>query len=149
MIEKKLCGVNSYFKGLLKKIVCLSVCLTFFESADARDLGLMTLFVLKWQSWQSCMRICIYCVSVLCIVYSLCLHFFYRVHLRSFQGQRVDPFCVVFRRWYLRHSPFSTHRRFQDSFNERQTRRIQLVRGSSQIHRPIGHRRLLQRIHSR
>ena len=29
---------------LRKKIVCLSVCLTFFESADARDLGLMTLF---------------------------------------------------------------------------------------------------------
>ena len=29
----------------LKKKVCLSVCLTFFESADARDLGLMTLFV--------------------------------------------------------------------------------------------------------
>ena len=27
-----------------KKIVCLSVCLPFFESADARDLGLMTLF---------------------------------------------------------------------------------------------------------
>ena len=27
-----------------KKMVCLSVCLTFFESADARDLGLMTLF---------------------------------------------------------------------------------------------------------
>jgi len=68
---------------------------------------------------------------------------------RSFQGQRVDPFRVIFRRWYLRHSPFSTHRRFQDSFNERQTRRIQLVRGSRQIHRPIGHRRLLQRIHSR
>ena len=30
----------------LKKIVCLSVCLTFFERADARDLGLMTLFKL-------------------------------------------------------------------------------------------------------
>ena len=29
---------------LKKKIVCLSVCLTFFENADARDLGLMTLF---------------------------------------------------------------------------------------------------------
>ena len=35
---------NSYFKCLSKKIVCLSVCLTFFESADARDLGLITLF---------------------------------------------------------------------------------------------------------
>ena len=30
---------------VLKKIVCLSVCLTFFESADACDLGLMTLFL--------------------------------------------------------------------------------------------------------
>ena len=29
---------------LLKKKICPSVCLTFFESADARDLGLMTLF---------------------------------------------------------------------------------------------------------
>ena len=29
---------------LKKNIVCLSVCLPFFESADARDLGLMTLF---------------------------------------------------------------------------------------------------------
>ena len=28
-----------------KKKVCLSVCLTFFDSADARDLGLMTLFI--------------------------------------------------------------------------------------------------------
>ena len=28
----------------LKKNVCLSVCLPFFQSADARDLGLMTLF---------------------------------------------------------------------------------------------------------
>ena len=27
-----------------KKIICRSVCLTVFESADARDLGLMTLF---------------------------------------------------------------------------------------------------------
>ena len=32
---------------LKKKNVCLSVCLTFFESADARDLGLMTLFFEK------------------------------------------------------------------------------------------------------
>ena len=31
---------------LKKKIVCLSVCLTFFESADAPDLGPMTLFLL-------------------------------------------------------------------------------------------------------
>ena len=31
----------------LKKIVCLSVCLTFFENADARDLGLMTLYILE------------------------------------------------------------------------------------------------------
>ena len=29
----------------LKKNVFLSVCLTLFESADARDLGLMTLFL--------------------------------------------------------------------------------------------------------
>ena len=57
MIEKKLCGVNSYFKGLLKKIVCLSVCLTFFESADARDLGLMTLFFLLLASLCVCMSV--------------------------------------------------------------------------------------------
>ena len=44
-MEKKLGVVNSYFNSLfLKKIIGLSVCLTFFESADARDLGLMTLF---------------------------------------------------------------------------------------------------------
>ena len=30
--------------SLKKKPFCPSVCLTFFESADARDLGLMTLF---------------------------------------------------------------------------------------------------------
>ena len=29
-----------------KLFVCLSVCLTFFVRADARDLGLMTLFIL-------------------------------------------------------------------------------------------------------
>ena len=28
----------------VKKDICLSVCLTFFESADEPDLGLMTLF---------------------------------------------------------------------------------------------------------
>ena len=28
-----------------KKIVCLSVCMTFFESVDACDLGLMTLVI--------------------------------------------------------------------------------------------------------
>ena len=40
--EKRNCiSTNVSF---LKKIVCPSVCLTFFESADARDLGLMTLF---------------------------------------------------------------------------------------------------------
>ena len=40
---KKLVVVNSclYEK---KSFVCLSVCLTVFESADARDLSLMTLF---------------------------------------------------------------------------------------------------------
>ena len=35
----------------LKKIVCLSVCLTFFESADARDLGLMTLLSFVFQNY--------------------------------------------------------------------------------------------------
>ena len=30
MVEKKLCGVNSHFKHLFEKKVCLSVCLTFF-----------------------------------------------------------------------------------------------------------------------
>ena len=34
---------------LRKKNVCLSVCLAFFESADARDLGMMTLFFLSFQ----------------------------------------------------------------------------------------------------
>ena len=43
MVEKKLCGINGYFKCLFQKNVCLSVCLTFFERADARGLGLMTL----------------------------------------------------------------------------------------------------------
>ena len=44
MVEKKLCEVISLLECLFeKKIVCLSVCLMFFESADARDLGLMTL----------------------------------------------------------------------------------------------------------
>ena len=39
--------MNSHLKCLFeKKIVCLSVCLTSFESADTRDLGLMTLFSL-------------------------------------------------------------------------------------------------------
>ena len=42
MVEKKLCRVNGHFK-------CLFVCLTFFESADARDLGLMTLFFILLQ----------------------------------------------------------------------------------------------------
>ena len=47
--RNKLCGVNGYFKCLFeKKNVCLSVCLTFFESADARDLGLMTLFLFEF-----------------------------------------------------------------------------------------------------
>ena len=46
IVEKKLGGVNSCFKCCfeIKLFVCLSACLTFFESADARDLGLMTLF---------------------------------------------------------------------------------------------------------
>ena len=49
MVEYEYCGVNSHFKCLFeKKIVCLSVCLPFFESADARDLGLMTLLTIKW-----------------------------------------------------------------------------------------------------
>ena len=44
-VEKKLGVVNSHFRCLFeKKNVCLSVCLTFFESADAGDLGLITLF---------------------------------------------------------------------------------------------------------
>ena len=34
------------FQMSLKKNVCQSVCLTFFESADVRDLGLMTLFII-------------------------------------------------------------------------------------------------------
>ena len=42
-MEKKL-GVGNSCLKCLKKKPCLSVCLTFFESADARDLGLMTLF---------------------------------------------------------------------------------------------------------
>ena len=43
--EKKCGEVNSRsFSVFEKKIVCLSVCLAFYESADARDLGLMTLF---------------------------------------------------------------------------------------------------------
>ena len=47
MVEKYLGEVNSYFKCLLQKKSCLSVYLPdFFESADARDLGLMTLFFL-------------------------------------------------------------------------------------------------------
>ena len=45
MVEKKLCGVNGHFKCLFGKK--LFVCLTFFESADARDLGIMTLFSLS------------------------------------------------------------------------------------------------------
>ena len=46
-MEKILKAVNSHFKCLFEKkmFVCLSVCLTFFESADARDLGLITLFI--------------------------------------------------------------------------------------------------------
>ena len=34
--------INNHFKCFFEK-GCLSVCMTFFESADARDLGLMTL----------------------------------------------------------------------------------------------------------
>ena len=51
-MEKKLGAVNSCFKCLEKKTICLSVCLTFFESADARDLGLMTLLVLDVVSYD-------------------------------------------------------------------------------------------------
>ena len=39
--------------SFFKKTVCLSVCLTFFESADARDLGLMTLFSATAHSFNS------------------------------------------------------------------------------------------------
>ena len=45
--EKKLGGVKSLIKSAFEKNkFCPSVCLTFFESAEARDLGLMTLFYL-------------------------------------------------------------------------------------------------------
>ena len=51
MVEKYLGEVNSYFKCLLQKKGCLSVCLPdFFESADARDLGRMTLLGLTQNS---------------------------------------------------------------------------------------------------
>ena len=43
MVEKKLGGVKSFLKSASEKKLCPSVCLTFFESADARDLGLTTL----------------------------------------------------------------------------------------------------------
>ena len=46
-MEKKLGVVNSCIKCFFeekKSFVSPSVCLTVFESADARDLGLMTLF---------------------------------------------------------------------------------------------------------
>ena len=47
--EKKLGGVNRRFLSVFEKeIVCPSVCLAFFESADARDLGLMTLFYVTY-----------------------------------------------------------------------------------------------------
>ena len=46
--EKNLGGVNSQFRGLFGNFslsVCLSVCLPkFSESADARDVGLITLY---------------------------------------------------------------------------------------------------------
>ena len=46
--EKKLEGVNRRFLSVFEKeIVCPSVCLAFFESADARDLGLTTLFLIS------------------------------------------------------------------------------------------------------
>ena len=42
--EKKLGQVNNRFLSVFeKKNSCPSVCLAFFESADTRDLGLMTL----------------------------------------------------------------------------------------------------------
>ena len=43
MAEKKLEGVKTLLKSAFEKKLSLSVCLTFFESAEARDLGLMTL----------------------------------------------------------------------------------------------------------
>ena len=54
-MEKKLGVVDSCLKCLFeKKIVCLSVCVTFFESAGARDLGLMTLFLSKTNGLIPC-----------------------------------------------------------------------------------------------
>ena len=44
MEGKKLGVVNSVLKCLLNEVVCLSVCLTFISSADARNFNLMTLF---------------------------------------------------------------------------------------------------------
>ena len=52
-MEKKRGLVNSCLNCLFeKKKLCLSVRLTFFESADARDLGLMTLLVLDVVSYD-------------------------------------------------------------------------------------------------
>ena len=47
MAEKKFRGVKNLLKGAFEQNICWSVCLTFFESADARDLGLMTFFELS------------------------------------------------------------------------------------------------------
>ena len=43
--EKTWMSRKPFRKCFEKKIVCPSVCLTFFESADAHDLGLMTLLI--------------------------------------------------------------------------------------------------------
>ena len=65
-----------------KKIVCLSVCLTFFESADARDLGQMTLFFFSFQSFWGTpelnLRFCVTVWIVFCSFSHVCRKFYFQ-----------------------------------------------------------------------